>query len=275
MVAKTCLTRDPLYSDSSDQPPHVTGKIPVPDSVLPALQLEFIYTCAILFTAYLVRGMAGFGSGLIAIPLLSLLHPVQIVVPLVVILDYLGSASQGIRLRHATNWRELMPLAPFTLAGVLVALFLFKALDPVLLTKAMGYFVLVFAIYQLLPGSNRTGSRLWALPTGFLGGLIGTLFGTGGPFYMIYLRLRNLEQVPTVASFATWFMVDGTIRIVGFIAIGLVTFALIPTLLLWIPAALLGLLLGGRVHTGLTKNQFRLFISLLLVFSGYKLITME
>ncbi len=245
------------------------------DQLLSAPQLEFVSTCAILFVAYLVRGMAGFGSGLIAIPLLTLLHPVQIVVPLVVILDYLGSASQGIRLRHSTDWRELLPLAPFTVAGVLVALYLFKSVDPALLTKALGVFIIVFAIYQLLPGSNRTGSRIWALPTGFLGGLIGTLFGTGGAFYMIYLRLRNLEQVPTVASFATWFMVDGTIRIIGFIAIGLVTFALVPTLLIWIPAALAGLLLGGRVHTGLTKSQFRLFISLLLVFSGYKLITME
>ena len=247
----------------------------MPELPLSDWQLELAYTCAILFSAYLVRGMAGFGSGLIAIPLLALLHPVQVVVPLVVVLDYLGSASQGIRLRHATNWRELLPLAPFTLAGVLVALFLFKSIDPALLTTALGYFIIVFAIYQLLPASERVGSRVWAMPTGFLGGLVGTLFGTGGAFYMIYLRLRNLEKVPTLASFATWFIVDGTIRIIGFAAIGLLTFALLPTLLTWMPAALLGLMLGGRVHTGLSKGQFRLFISLLLIFSGYKLINLE
>ena len=50
-----------------------------------------------LFLAYFVRGMAGFGSGVIAVPLLSLVSPVTAVVPLVVSLDYFGSASQGIK----------------------------------------------------------------------------------------------------------------------------------------------------------------------------------
>jgi uncharacterized protein len=40
-----------------------------------------------VFVAYLVRGVAGFGSGLIAVPLLSLAAPVPAVVPLVVALD--------------------------------------------------------------------------------------------------------------------------------------------------------------------------------------------
>jgi uncharacterized membrane protein YfcA len=48
-----------------------------------------------VFVAYLVRGVAGFGSGLIAVPLLSLAAPVPAVVPLVVALDYIGSVSQG------------------------------------------------------------------------------------------------------------------------------------------------------------------------------------
>ncbi|HTG11235.1 MAG TPA: sulfite exporter TauE/SafE family protein, partial [Candidatus Eisenbacteria bacterium] len=55
-----------------------------------------VYSGLVVFLAYWVRGMAGFGSGLIAVPLLTLMWPVTLVVPVVVALDYLGSASQGI-----------------------------------------------------------------------------------------------------------------------------------------------------------------------------------
>ncbi len=59
-----------------------------------------ISAVCIIFSAYLVRGIAGFGSGLIAVPLLSLFFPVTQVVPLVVFLDYIGSASQGLKNRE-------------------------------------------------------------------------------------------------------------------------------------------------------------------------------
>jgi hypothetical protein len=46
-----------------------------------------------------VRGIACVGSGLIAIRLLALSFPLTLVVPLVVLLDFVGSAGQGVRTR--------------------------------------------------------------------------------------------------------------------------------------------------------------------------------
>lgn len=230
-------------------------------------------TALVLFVAYLVRGIAGFGSGLIAIPLLALMHPLATVVPLVVLLDFLGSAAQGIKGRESISWPDLLPLLPFTLAGVLGALYLFASVEPDHLETALGAFVIGFAVYQVLPLPTLRGSRLWAAPAGALGGFVGTLFGTGGPFYMIYLQLRGLDKTATRASFAAWFFVDGGLRLGGFLAVGMLPTALLGTLALWLPAAALGLLVGGRVHVGVGPRTFRYLISLLLVFSGYRLLT--
>ena len=76
------------------------------------------YSAAVLFVAYLVRGIAGFGSGLIAVPLLTLFSPVTVVVPVVVSLDYIGSASQSVRNLHDIAWREQIALVPFMLIGI-------------------------------------------------------------------------------------------------------------------------------------------------------------
>lgn len=237
------------------------------------LSETWFLTTLILFVAYLVRGVAGFGSGLIAIPLLTLLHPLTLVVPLVVLLDYLGSAAQGVKHREVIAWKELIPLFPFTLIGCLLALYLFTAIELGGLELGLGVFVIVFALYQLLPLPPLKGSRLWCIPAGLFGGLIGTLFGTGGPVYMMYLTARGLDKHVTRASFATFFFIDGSIRLLGFYSIGLLHREHLHTLLYWLPAAAIGLLIGGRIHTGLSNTTFKYFISLLLVFSGYKLLT--
>lgn len=225
----------------------------------------------ILFAAYLVRGIAGFGSGLIAIPLLALQHPLALVVPLVVLLDWLGSASQGLAHREAVAWPELLPLLPFTLLGVALGLLVFDTVAPAGLNRAFGVFILVFAVYQLLPLPPLRGRRVWSVPTGFLGGLVGTLFGTGGPFYMIYLTLRGLDKLPLRASFAAFFLVDGGIRLGGFLLVGMLDPGALRTLAVWLPPAALGLFIGGRVHVALSPAIFRLGISAVLLFSGYRL----
>ena len=211
--------------------------------------MTFVWTLLILFVAYLVRGIAGFGSGLIAIPLLAIFHPLSLVVPIVVLLDYLGSAAQGVKNRNAIKWSELMPLLPFTLLGCVIALYLFSSIDPIALKRALGVFVLIFAVYQILPLPDLRGSRIWAFPAGLLGGLVGTIFGTGGPFYMIYLSLRGLGKTETRASFASYFFIDGSIRLIGFFLIGMLNKELFIALIVLLPAAAIGLLVGCLLYT--------------------------
>ena len=50
---------------------------------------------AILLAAYFIRGITGFGSGLISVPLLALFLPLQFVVPLILLLDFTASIVIG------------------------------------------------------------------------------------------------------------------------------------------------------------------------------------
>ena len=203
----------------------------------------------VILTAYFVRGLSGFGSGLIAIPLLALLLPLKLVVPLVVTLDYLGSASQGIHNRARIRWRDILPLLPFSLIGVILALYLFQRVDPLLLSRSLGVFIILFALYTLAAlNPPRSQSVWWAVPAGTLGGLVGTLFGTGGPFYVIYLKLRDLDKTAFRATFATIFLLDGAARLTGYASGGFFDLDLLTLLALALPVMAVGLYLGGHVH---------------------------
>jgi uncharacterized membrane protein YfcA len=231
-------------------------------------QVEWLFAAAVLLVAYLVRGIAGFGSGLIAVPLLAMIYPVQIVVPVVVLFDYVGSASQGIRHRDKIAWREELPLIPFTLVGVALGLTLLQSLASATLRQALGAFVIAYAVYQLLPLPALKGSRLFAVPLGFCGGVIGTLFGTGGPFYVVYFGLRTLDKDAFRATFAANFLIDGAIRLAAFASFGFFAGRIPWAILAGLPLVAAGLWFGGRIHANLSTATYARLISVLLFFSG-------
>ena len=234
--------------------------------------LSLLFPASVLFFAYLVRGVAGFGSALIAVPLLALTLPLTIVVPLVVFLDYLGSASQGISNRDSIHWNEITPLLPFSLIGVAVSLYVMDSVKPEMLSVALGGFVILFAVYQLLPMNLGRASRKIAVPAGFSGGFVGTLFGTGGPFYVIYLNLRHLDKSSFRATFAAIFLIDGAMRLGGYALKGFYTLEMLGYMAMAVPVAGLGLFFGGKIHTALGRDAFVRLISVLLLGSGTALL---
>lgn len=236
------------------------------------LLLSVIFPLTVLFFAYMVRGIAGFGSALIAVPLLALSLPLTLVVPLVVFLDYLGSATQGINNHKHIHWREIWPLLPFSLLGIVTSLYVIESVNQQMLSVALGAFIIVFAIYQLLPIPTGKANATIAYPCGLLGGFVGTLFGTGGPFYVVYLNLRRLDKTSFRATFAAIFLIDGAMRLLGYALKGLYNLEALVYLACAIPVAGLGLAVGGRIHTALGRETFVRLISMLLLGSGTALL---
>src|SRR5215216_5434243 len=90
----------------------------------------------ILMSAYFIRGITGFGSALIAVPLLALSQPLQFAIPLVLTLDFTASLVLGGTNRKKANWAEIKILLPFGMVGACIgayALVTFPT-SPVLLT---------------------------------------------------------------------------------------------------------------------------------------------
>ncbi|MHB9100817.1 MAG: sulfite exporter TauE/SafE family protein [Sulfuricella sp.] len=227
-----------------------------------------------LLLAYFIRGITGFGSGLIAVPLLAHFLPLQFVVPFVLVLDFSASIVLGGKTREQIDWNELKPLLPFGAAGVMlgVTLLIHMPREPLLI--GLGIFVLIFGIRALLNIHGETTiSRWWAIPAGLTGGTVGALFGTGGPPYIIYLSHRLKDKAKLRATFSGLFTLEGGLRIVTFLAAGLLLQdGIFTALLAALPVMALGLYLGHRVHLGISSRQMLRLVGLLLVGSGLSLL---
>ncbi len=231
--------------------------------------LQLIAAFCILIIAYVLRGITGFGSGLIAIPLLALMLPISVVVPMVSILDYTASLTHGMKHRSNIQWRQILPLLPFTLSGILLALYLFNTLDARLLKQFLGAFLIIYALYSLytvkLPVHR---SLLWAVPGGMFGGLISTLFGTGGPFYVIYFQLHGLGKAAFRATIATILLLDGTTRIIAYYINDFYTRDTLILIAAGFPVMAVSLYAGGHIHTSISHQAIQKGIGILLLISG-------
>lgn len=246
------------------------GAVTLPDTDATIL---WLFSAVVLAVAYFVRGVTGFGSGLIAIPMLALFMPLSLVVPLVVFLDYVASASHGLKDRAQIQWREILPLLPFTALGVLAGLYLFRSVDSTTLAHALGVFILVYALYTLLVREGSwLAARPWAVPAGTLGGLVGTLFGTGGPFYVVYLQLWGPTKAQFRATASTVFLLEGSGRLIGYYASGFFTRDALLLFAAALPLMGIGLYAGNHIHTTISEVNFKRLISLLLIGSGAALL---
>ncbi len=235
-----------------------------------------IYLAAffILLLAYFIRGITGFGSGLIAIPLLAHFLPLTFVVPLVLVLDFIASVVLSRHTRLQVRWDEIRNLLPASIAGILIGAFLLVNLPREPLLIGLALFVIFFGLRYLFNiHSEKPISRWWSLPTGLSGGLIGAMFGTGGPPFVVYLSHRLPDKTQLRGTLSGLFMLDGAIRIVTFLFMGLLQQTnMLSSILLAVPLLGLGLYLGNRVHLGISRRQMLAVIGLLLLGSGGSLL---
>ena len=229
---------------------------------------------SILLAAYFIRGITGFGSGLIAVPLLALFLPLKFAVPLILLLDFTASiVISGLHFKRV-QWGEIGVLIPFGIVGVVLGTSLLLNLPSGPMLIALAGFVFVFAVRSVLNiRGDKPISRGWSVPAALTGGTVGALFGTGGPPYVIYLTHRIHDKSDLRATFSALFFADGMSRIVSFLVAGLLLSAKVwIAYLAALPLMLGALYLGGRAHVGLSQAQMTRLVGVLLLVSSVSLV---
>jgi uncharacterized membrane protein YfcA len=224
----------------------------------------------IILSAYFIRGITGFGSGLIAVPLLALSHPLQFSVPLVLALDFTASFILGGVNTKLADWGEIKVLLPFGIVGACFGAFALLNFPATPVLVALGVFTMFFGFRNIF-GVQPVGqiSRAWVVPAGLIGGSAGAAFGTSAPPYIIYLTHRLRDKGAVRATFSWLFVIDGGFRLGLFLVAGLLfehNLQLAYGLGL-IPMGL-GLYAGNKVHLDITTEGMLKVVGVLLVISG-------
>ncbi len=236
--------------------------------------LDLLWIEFAVVAAYVVFGVAGFGTALVAGPVLIHFMPLSRIIPLLVMLDFLAAFGNLLPSRQSVVRSELLRLLPCMAVGcTLGVLFLLNLKSDVLLLL-MGLFVTAYALYSLSVKVRPTQLAAgWAIPMGTIGGLFGALFGSGGFLYAIYLNSRLTSKEQARATQSALISCSTIVRLGLFLLAGV--YAEIPLLLLAVcllPAMLLGSWLGRSLVTKLSREAFVRLVTWLVLVSGLALI---
>lgn len=226
----------------------------------------------LVFVAFLVRGFTGFGAALLVVPILALCLPVKsLVVPLLTVLSLVNSLWLAWRARERIDWVESAWLFAGSVPGVAVGLLLFQQAPESALRRIVGGCVLVIGAWIAARGDVAVKRRLprAAAPAfGGASGVVGALFGAGGPPLVLYLAGRGLPREAFRATLLLQFAASDLARSAALATGGWFTPALLLSGLALYPAALLGSWCGERLFQRVSEAAFRRAVGGLLVAVG-------
>jgi uncharacterized membrane protein YfcA len=233
-----------------------------------------ILAALVIVAGYIVFGITGFGASPITIPLLVHIFPLTFVLPLAALLDLSSAMALGFHARRQAEVRELLTLVPFTLVGLILGVTLLVRLPRTTTLLALGLFVCAYALYVIFRRDTaRRLSRWWAVVAGVMGGVLGALFGMGGPPYVMYIAGRVPDPAAQRATISQMVILNVGLRVVAF-ALG----GLLASRPLWtaaailLPVAWLGVWIGHRVHLQLAPAMGVRVIGAVLFVVGVTLV---
>ncbi|MGD8452371.1 MAG: sulfite exporter TauE/SafE family protein [Phycisphaerae bacterium] len=250
---------------------------------MPALfpDIPSLVACVLIMAgAQLIYATVGFGAGMFAVSLMAMLLPdLAGVVSVLVILTLVTEVWV---LAHA--WRQARPrllltLLPGMVLGLVLGTQVLVAGNAAALKRVLGLVVLAAGVWffcerngaalnaDATPGTIR---RNWWLagPVGFISGVLGGMYGTGGPPVIVYLRSCRLDKGAFRATILWFFMTMSVVRGGVYVQKGILTADILLAAAWLLPGSLTGIVAGMAIHRSVSERQFARGVAVLLVVLG-------
>jgi len=231
------------------------------------------FLCALgLLAGSTVKGVAGIGLPLVAVPLLTVLVNLNTAVTMTTV-PIIGSnfvqSIQGGRFPHLVKrfWTLLVPLFVAVIAGTR----LLVVLPEHVLDAIIGIAIISVPLFlhftphiRVTPAHERWANPLIGIGSGLLGG-ISTFYGPPIMLYVFGMRLTKDEFIPTISLMYT---VAGVGMLLGIYANRVATLPEIGVSFLMLIPTAIGMWVGRFVRVQLSEQRFQQLIVGIYIATG-------
>lgn len=223
----------------------------------------------IFLAAGFTQGFSGFGSALLAMPLLTFFLDAKIAVPLCVLNSVLITSYLTLKLKNHMEIRKIMPLVLGSIPGTYIGVAFLIHAESNILKILLGVLIISYCLYCLLVRSTPARiHRFWAYPAGFCTGFIGSAFSAGGPPAIIYTSHTGWSKDQIKATLTGFFLVSSIITVALQIMSGIIT----KEVFRWFTASafsvFIGVFMGSRMYGSISSEAYLRFIPLILIILG-------
>jgi uncharacterized membrane protein YfcA len=229
----------------------------------------------ISFIATLIRSTFGFGESLVAVPLLILFLPIEVAVPLSVLLSVIIALIVVVQDHKRIHFNSAKWLILFALPGIPVGIIILLYGSDLLMKIGLGSLIIFYSLYALF-GKNtfklQKDSMLWLFNCGILSGILGGAYGINGPPLVVYGNMRQWTAKHFRATLQAYFLPASLMSMVGYSLKGLLTATVLKYFLISLPAIIPAVFLGRYFNFKLKDDSFFKYIYWGLILTGIFLI---
>jgi uncharacterized protein len=225
--------------------------------------------CLIALLAGFTQGLSGFGSVLVALPLLALFLDFNTAVPLVSTWGMTINIILVVQLRPHLRFGHIVPLTLAALPGIPLGVYMLKHVAVWVLELLLGVLLMVFSLYFVWSGGKtRRLARGWAGAAGFTSGFLGGCLASSGPPVIVYTALQPWSKDEIKSTLIGYFFLSGLVIIAAQAVSGLFTPEVLTGSLLSIPVVILGVFLGTAFYRRLETTHYRQVVVGLITLLG-------
>jgi hypothetical protein len=233
-------------------------------------EAELAGVIGIAFLAAGCQSLTGFGSALVAVPLLSLYVDAKLAVVISTFLSTIVSAPLIVEVRRQVQLAKVVPLAIGSVVGVPVGILILRDVDAGVLKILVAAVVILASVLLFLAPRLTLGGRntLSGLVTGALSGLLRASTSMAGPPVVLYTLSHEQEIEEFRSTVLALFLVTGALTVPGFILTDLVSRDALVATAVALPGIALGLLVGAALRARVQPELFRKLVLAVLVITS-------
>ncbi len=224
---------------------------------------------AVVFIAGTTRGFAGFGAGMIYVPVAATVLGPEVAAATVLLYDIPASVPLTIRLLPKANVREVIPLALGGMAATPLGYVALTRLDPEIVRWAISLGVLA-AVAAIAAGLRvrRDAGDATAVGVGLVSGFMNGLAQIGGPPVILYWLSRATEPARVRASALLYFQFGTAVTLATYLLGGLITREVLLLTVLMVPVFAVAMATGNRLFAFASPDTYRRIAYALIVLAG-------
>jgi hypothetical protein len=199
---------------------------------------------------------------------------VGLVLPLLIVADLLGYLIN----RQGGSWRQIVPMMPPAIAGVIVGWLLLDRIDNAVARVVIGWIILGLLAFNFVLRKRReqflalTEHRGFAQGMGFLAGTVTMIANAAGPVMTVFLLSQRLEKREHLGVFCRFFLFINLFKLPFSNSVGIITGPSLLTNLVLLPGVFLGLFLGWQILKRIQQDAFENTLALLTAFAAIWLV---
>ncbi len=228
----------------------------------------------VVFVSTLVHAVFGFGSALVAMPILAMFMGLSFATPFVALMCSVINLILAVHYRKEVYWRPVIQMVLGSLMGIPMGIWLLKGLNEDSLRFILGLIIAgnsVYALVKIQMPQLKSDRLAWFF--GLISGVLGGAYNTNGPSVVIYGVMRRWPALNFIATMQCYFLITGLLVIAWHGMSGLWTHGVLLLFVKSLPIILAAIWLGRKVPLSHTGHIF--YIHVLLIVSGILLMARQ